>query len=208
MRTLLRLPLPLLVAALAVAEEKETASAPAGKTAITETKSCPLCKLPGRASLFAGTVRPCPADCTKLCCTGTKVVFVLKGVTGTAAARKITGALAGLEGVQITNARHEPGRIALRHAPDKVTRAQLRNIITGSGYQVTGEQATFSLRGLTTAKLAATVETAILTDPGVTGIEAVCNKSGKAIVVFNPTKTSPQKITTAIHTTPCRVVTP
>ena len=208
MRTLLRLPLPLLVAALAVAEEKGTAPAPAGKAAITETKSCPLCKLPGRASLFAGTVKPCPADCTKLCCMGTKVVFVLKGVADTTTTRKITGALAGLEGVQITNASHEPGRVALRYAPDKVTRAQLRNIITGSGYQVTGEQATFSLRGLTTEKLATTVENAILADPGVKGIEAVCHKRGRAIVVFDPRKTTPQKIAAAIHTTPCRVVTP
>ncbi|MFP6884630.1 MAG: cation transporter [Roseibacillus sp.] len=208
MKTLLCLFLPLLTTTLTLAEGKKTPATPAGDGATIKKKSCPLCKLPGRAALFAGAARPCPTDCTKLCCKGTEVVFVVKGVTDAAGVRKITGALAGLEGVQIENVSHESGRAVLRHAPDKITRTQLREIIIGCGYQVTGEQAAFSLEGLTTEKLAAAVESAIRAAPGVTGIETVCHKSGRAIVVFDPVRTTPRKIAAAINATPCKVVIP
>ena len=57
-------------------------------------------------------------------------------------------------------------------------------------------------------KLAAAVESAIRAAPGVTGIETVCHKSGRAIVVFDPVRTSPRKIAAAINATPCKVVIP
>jgi copper chaperone CopZ len=208
MKSLLCIFLPLLAPTLTLAEGEKPPATPAGEISPIRKKSCPLCKLPGRAALFAGAARPCPADCARLRCKGTEVVFVVKGVTDAAGARKITGALAEREGVQIENVSHESGRAVLRHAPDKVTRTQLREIIMGCGYQVTGEQAAFSLEGLTTEKLAAAVESAIRAAPGVTGIETVCHKSGRAIVVFDPVRTSPRKIAAAINATPCKVVIP
>ena len=91
MRALLRLTLPLLIAALAVAEEKETAPLPAGKTALTEKKSCPLCKLPGRAALFAGNAKAgkCITDCADLCCKGAELVLLLEGIANKDGARRV-----------------------------------------------------------------------------------------------------------------------
>ena len=103
MRTLLRLTLPLLVAALAVAEEKETAPLPAGKTALTEKKSCPLCKLPGRAALFAGNAKTgkCITDCADLCCNGAELVVLLEGIAHQDGARRVIAALDGLKEVKV-----------------------------------------------------------------------------------------------------------
>ena len=210
MRTLLRLPLPLLVAALAVAEEKETAPPPAGKAALTEKKSCPLCKLPGRAALFAGNAKAgkCITDCADLCCKGRKVVFIVDGMTGPTGIHRINTALSSVEGAQAESITPQSGRVVLRYAPDQMTRMQLRKLISGCGYKVTGEQETFSLEGLTTKKLASTVEKAIRSDPGVHGIEAVCYRSGKAIVIFDPDRTSIRKIAAVINSTPCKVQLP
>ena len=115
MRTLLRLTLPLLVAALAVAEEKETAPLPAGKTALTEKKSCPLCKLPGRAALFAGNAKTgkCITDCADLCCKGAELVLLLEGIANKDGARRVIAALDGLKELKVKGVLADTGRTIL-----------------------------------------------------------------------------------------------
>jgi len=98
--------------------------------------------------------------------------------------------------------------VRIRYAPEKITKAKLRNIIRGCGFEITGEQKTFAVEGLNTRALADNVEAAIRKEPGVTTIETVCPASQKAIVVFDPLQTSVQKIAAAINSTSCRVISP
>ena len=207
MKTVFCLALSLLSAMLVMAEEGKQKPLPPVKAG-TPGKNCPLCKLPGRAALFAGATRPCPTNCLSLCCKGREVVFIVEDKIGPTGTSRINAALSAIEGAQAESISPQSDRVALRYAPNKVTRMQLRKLISGCGSQITGEQETFSLEGLTTEKLAAIVEKAIQSEPGVNRIEAVCHRSGKAIVIFDPDRTSIRKIAATINSTPCKVALP
>ena len=171
------------------------------------TQLCPLCKLPGRANLFAGTVR-CPLTCSKLCCKGKSIVLVIEGIIDSNGASRINSALSGLDGVQPQNTSPDSSHVRIRYAPKKITKEKLREIIRRCGFGITGEQETYTIEGLNTRALADKVEAAIRKEPGITSIETVCAVNQKAIVVFDPLKTNTQKIAAAINSTPCRVMRP
>jgi len=207
LKTLFFLSLFLLVTNFSQGEEKKQVISPTAENQRSK-QPCPLCKLPGRAALFAGGVTKCPPNCRNLCCDGTSVVLVLRGVIDPSGASRITTALSALEGVLPQSTFSDSGHVRIRYAPEKITKAKLRNIIRGCGFEITGEQKTFAVEGLNTRALADNVEAAIRKEPGVTTIETVCPASQKAIVVFDPLQTSVQKIAAAINSTSCRVISP
>lgn len=187
--------LPLLLLALspvALAEDKP--AAPPVK------KDCPLCKLPGRAALFAGGPAACPADCTKLCCKGTAVTYLVEGLVCARCTNKVTTALTKIEGVEVESVSHESGQAVLKYDPAKVKPAQLKAAIVDCGYKITGEQVSFSVTGLTDDRSAAAVEKALLSARGIQKIETVCHKSGVAIVTFDSAKTNRESIAALINT--------
>ena len=188
-------------------EEKKQASSPTSEHE-GATQLCPLCKMPGRANLFAGTVSRCPLTCSKLCCKGKSIVLVIEGIIDSNGASQINSALSVLDGVQPQNTSPDSSHVRIRYAPKKITKEKLRDIIRRCGFGITGEQETYAIEGLNTQALADEVEAAIRTEPGIASIEAVCHINQKAIVVFDPLKTSTQKIAAAINSTPCRVMRP
>ena len=208
MRKLLCLPLSLLVAALAVAEEKETAPAPAGKAAITKTKSCPLCKLPGRAALFAGSAKAgkCITDCADLCCKGTELVLLLEGIANQDGARQVTAALGELKDVKVKGVLAESGRTILNYNTTQLTAAQVRGILERAGFKVAGELCTFKIAGLGKPGAADVLVAALASTTGVSAIDTVCQATGQAIIEYDPAKTSPRRLAAAINATPCKVI--
>ena len=208
MRTLLRLPLPLLVAALAVAEEKETAPPPAGKAALTEKKSCPLCKLPGRAALFAGNAKAgkCITDCADLCCKGAELVLLLEGIANQDGARQVTVALDGLKDVKVKGVLAETGRTILNYNTTQLTAAQVRAILERAGFKVAGELCTFKIAGLGKPGANDVLVEALASTTGVSAIDTVCQATGQAIIEYDPAKTSPQRLAVVINATPCKVI--
>ena len=168
-------------------------------------KDCPLCKLPGRAALFAGNARACPEDCAKLCCTGTEITFAVDGLTCDRCSSKVKKALAALEGVEVVSVSHEAGRAVLKYDPAKRKPGELRRAISSAGYKVSAEVASFRISGLKDEAAAVAVETALRALRGVRRIETVCHNSGKAVVTFDPDKTNREKITAAINTTRFKV---
>lgn len=197
----------LLLADLSVGQKKQGNTPPSAE-AEGAISPCPLCKFPGRAALFAGTATRCRPDCGKLCCKGTSVVLVVQGITDANRSSQITGALSALEGVMPVSTSPKSGLVKVTYAPEKVTRGTLRSVIRGCGFKITGEQKTFAIEGLTSRSLAERVEEAILREPGIAAIEAVCSVSQRAVVVFDPEQTTTRKITAAINSTPCRVINP
>ncbi len=210
MRTLLRLPLPLLVAALAVAEEKETAPPPAGKAALTEKKSCPLCKLPGRAALFAGNAKAgkCITDCADLCCKGAELVLLLEGIANQDGARQVTAALDGLKDVKVKGVLAETGRTILNYNTTQLTAAQVRAILERAGFKVAGELCTFKIAGLGKPGAADVLVEALASTTGVSAIDTVCQATGQAIIEYDPAKTSLRRLAAVINSTTCKVVLP
>ncbi len=189
--------LALLAAPLAFAEETQTAS-PAKKV-------CPLCKLPGRAALFAGAAKACPAGCARLCCTGTMVTYRVEGLVCDRCSAKLTRALAALEGVLVESVTLQSGHAVMKYDPAKVKPARLIDTIVAAGFEVTAELASFKLTGLTDAKAVEAVEKALAAADGISNIETVCHKTGTAVVLFDPAKTTREKIAAAINTTRCKV---
>lgn len=197
---LVLLPILLLAAALGAPAEEKSAAAPTAKK-----KDCPLCKLPGRAALFAGKTKSCPADCTKLCCKGVEVSFIVAGMSCERCSNKVTTAFAKLEGVKVEKVDHESGLATLKYDPAKTKAEHLSAIIAKCGYKVTGEQVSFVVAGLADEKNAQIVEEALVKSSGVTRIVTVCNESGRAIVNFDPAQTDRAKIAAAINTTAFKV---
>jgi copper chaperone CopZ len=189
--------LVLSLAPLASAQE-QPAPAPA-------KKDCPLCKLPGRAALFAGGPAACPADCVKLCCKGIPVTYLIAGLVCDRCTDKITAALAKIGGVKVEAVSHETGQTVLKYDPAKVQPAQLTAAIVNCGYKVTGEQASFKVVGLIDDTSAAVVEKALVALQGVQQVTTVCHKSGRAIVNFDPAKTDRTQVAAAINTTRFKV---
>ena len=159
-------------------------------------KDCPLCKLPGRAALFAGPAKSCPADCAKICCTGTEVTYLVEGLVGDRCSAKVTTALTAIDGVKVEALTYQDGQAVVKYDPAKVKPAQLVATIAASGYKVTG---------LTDESSAGVVEKALVATRGVRRIETVCHKSGVAIVVFDPAQTSRNKIAAVINSTKFKV---
>jgi copper chaperone CopZ len=168
-------------------------------------KDCPLCKFPGRAALFAGPAKSCPADCAKLCCTGTEVTYLVEGLVGDRCSANVTTALTSIDGVKVEALSHQDGQAVVKYDPAKVKPAQLVATIVASGYKVTGEQVSFKVTGLTDESSAGVMEKALVATEGVRRIETVCHKSGVAIVVFDPAQTSRDKIAAAINSTKFKV---
>ena len=207
MRTLLFL-LPLLIAPLTLAGEKQTANAPSGKTPITGKKDCPLCKLPGRAALFAGSAKAgkCIADCADLCCNGAELVLLLEGIANRDGARQVTAALDGLKDVKVQGVLAETGRTILNYNTTQLTAAQVRDILDRAGFKVAGELCTFKIAGLGKPGAADVLVEALASTAGVSAIDTVCQATGQAIIEYDPAKTSPQRLAAAINATPCKVI--
>ena len=180
--------------------QKQTAPVPASLK-----KDCPLCKLPGRAALFAGGPAACPADCVKLCCKGTPVTYLVAGLVCERCTDKITAALNKIKGVKVEAVSHETGQAVLKYDPAQVKPAQLTAAIVDCGYKVTGEQASFKVTGLIDDNCAAVVENALVALQGVQQVATVCHKSGRAIVNFDPAQTDRNQIAAAINTTKFKV---
>ena len=199
--------LVLCIASSSPGEEKNQTIPPAsGNKEIKQP--CPLCKLPGRAHLFAGTVSRCPPTCSKPCCKARSVVLVVERVIDSQGAGRITSALSVLEDVKPHYTIPDSRCVRIRYAPEKITKEKLRDVIQRCGFRITGEQETYAIEGLNTRALADKVEAAIRKEPGIASIETVCPVNQKAIVIFDPLKTNSQKIADAINSTPCRVMRP
>jgi copper chaperone CopZ len=194
-----------IVLSLLVLTSAPLASAQEQPAPVPVKKDCPLCKLPGRAALFAGGPRACPADCVKLCCKGTPVTYLVAGLVCERCTDKLTAALTKIGGVKVETVSHETGQAVLKYDPAQVKPAQLTAAIVDCGYKVTGEQASFKVAGLIDDTSAAVVENALVALQGVQQVATVCHKSGRAIVNFDPAKTDRNQVAAAINATKFKV---
>ena len=192
--------LSLLLASLALAEEG------ADKEIAPTAGDCPLCKTPNRAALFAGVAPACPADCKKLCCTGTEVAYYLKGIACTRTAHGLRNIVEELEGVETVSIIAKTGLAVIRYDSKRYDPAQLRAALGERLFPVVAEQATFKIPTLTSEDGARVVEAALAKVEAVTRIETVCHRSAQTVVVFDPARTNRAKLAAAIDATGFNVV--
>lgn len=164
---------------------------------------CPLCELPNRAAILAG--RKCPEGCAKLCCTGTEANYVVKDMTCANCSGKVKAALAKLEGVQTRAVCHKSGHAVVKYDPAKIKPESVIAAINATGFNVVGEKVRYQVTGMTCAGCSRAVEKVLAEAEGVTKVESVCHQSGQATVVFDPAKTSKDKIAATIDQTKFKV---
>lgn len=149
---------------------------------------CPLCKAPNRAALLAGLVKPCPADCNELCCTGTPATFLVEGLVCVNCSSAVTAALAKLDGVRVTAVCHNTGQALVKYDADRITPQQLVATIVAAGHPVTGEKLTFAAPGMTDEHTAAALEAALVRIEGVKKIVTTIGPHPRVDLVVTPGK--------------------
>ena len=173
-----------------------------------QKKPCPLCKVPGRAALFAGgfKARPCDAACAKLCCKGTELVLLLDAVATEGGARKVTAALSGLKGVEVAGVLGESGRTLMKYSPARTSPSEVRGALERAGLKITAELCAFRITGLEKPGASDILVEALASTAGVRAIDAVCPATGQAIIEYDPARTTRQRLVAAINATPCKVI--
>ncbi len=198
-----------LTAGAACAEDREQKASPAAGPRQEQTrKNCPLCKVPGRAALLAGNAkaRPCATSCANLCCKGTELVLLLEGIATTDGARKVTAALSRLKDVEVRGVLPESGRTILNYNSTQLSAARVRSTLERAGFKIAGELRTFKIAGLAKPGATEILVEVLASTTGVSAIDTVCAATGQAIIEYDPARTSPQRLTAAINTTPCKVI--
>ncbi|MBJ05956.1 MAG: hypothetical protein CMO40_02400 [Verrucomicrobiaceae bacterium] len=193
----------------ACAQEREVKTSPLPETnQQASQKSCRLCQVPGRAALLAGrvTIEKCLADCTDLCCTGTELVLVLAGFTKEDESAQLAASLSGLKAVLIRELLSESGRTILKYDAEQTSALQLRTTLKGAGFRIISELCTFKIDGLRKPGASNALREVLASTVGVSAIDTICEATGQAIIEYDPARTNPQRLATAINATPFRVI--
>lgn len=136
--------------------------------------------------------------------TKSKASFAVSGMTCGGCEGKLSKKLKAVDGVTVDGVCSKSGKACVSYDADKVTKEQLMEVVTKSGFKLDGEMVSLPVDGMTCGGCSSKVKNAIAALDGVSA-NSVCHKSGKATVTFDPAKTSACKITAAINTTPFKV---
>jgi copper chaperone CopZ len=147
---------------------------------------------------MAGTARQCPADCQKLCCTGTEVTYLVEGLVCTDCSSKVTAALAQLDGVAVEAVCHNTGQARLRYDPAKVAPKALIAAIVAAGHPVTGERISLEVPGMTNETRAAGIESSLQSVKGVLRIVTTVAARPTLTVTIDPSLTTRAEILATI----------
>jgi len=143
--------------------------------------------------------KECSKDSAK--CSKSKATFAVAGMTCGGCEGKLTKMLKAVDGVDVNAVCSKSGKACVNFDADKVSKKELMDVVTKSGFKLQGEMVSIPVKNMTCGGCSSKVKNAIAALDGVSG-NAVCHKSGKATVTFDPAKTSKDKIVAAINTTP------
>lgn len=129
-----------------------------------------------------------------------KVEYKVSTLACAACEQKVTAALASIEGVNNPSACSKAKHAKLTYDPAKVKKAQLVAAIEKAGFKVDGEVLNAQVSGMKCAGCSGKVSNALTKLPGVTE-QNVSHETGKVVVVFDPSKTTLEKVTAAINET-------
>ena len=166
---------------------------------------CKKCDVPSRAAVVAGAKKE-GGECAGAC-SASSVTYVVTGMTCGGCEGKVADKLAKIEGVEVEKICSKSGHAVVKYDAKKVKPEVLIATINATGYKVTGEQASFKVKGMTCGGCTSKVSDVLAKTEGVTKVEKVCSKGGCAVVVFDPAKTDKEKVAAANNTTPYTVVT-
>ena len=82
----------------------------------------------------------------------------------------------------------------------------MRSTLERAGFKIAGELRTFKIAGLAKPGATEILVEVLASTTGVSAIDTVCAATGQAIIEYDPARISPQRLTAAINTTPCKVI--
>ncbi len=139
----------------------------------------------------------CEKSCDKA---ANQTVFAVTGMTCGGCTDGITKYLAAMDGISTVSACHKSGHVSLVLNEEKAKKSDVITAITKKGYKVAGERVSFSLSDCKSGGCSSDMKTALEGTDGVIAVEKYCTKSGKAVVVFDPAKTSKTFLSAIIKT--------
>lgn len=139
----------------------------------------------------------CEKSCDKA---ANQTVFAVTGMTCGGCTDGITKQLAAMEGISAVSACHKSGHVSLVLDESKMKKSDVMTAITKKGYKVAGERVSFALAKKASGGCSSDMKTALEDTDGVIAVEKFCTKSGHAVVVFDPAKTSKSFLSAIIQT--------
>jgi len=144
------------------------------------------------------------AECAKTACSADKVTFAVAGMTCGGCEGKLSKMFTSVEGVTVDKVCSKSGKACLKYDSEKVSKKDLMAVVKKSGFKLKGEQVTLPVSGMTCGGCSGKVSKALASLEGVS-TSAVCHKSNKAVVTFDPSKTCATSVTKAINKTGFKV---
>jgi len=144
------------------------------------------------------------AECAKTACSAEKVTFAVDGLTCGGCENKLSKMFTSVDGVTVDKVCSKSGKASLNYDSKKVSKKDLMAVVAKSGFKLKGEQVTLPVSGMTCGGCSGKVSKALASLDGVSK-SAVCHKSNKAVVTFNPEKVCASKVTAAINKTGFKV---
>ena len=159
------------------------------------------------------------AECAATCSTGdaccaaetaapakfTKVEYKIDGMTCAGCSIKVNNALTQIKGVKVEKVCHEGNVAAVSYDRSKVKDRDVIAAINKTGFKVKAEMIEVKVDGMTCAGCSTKVGNALTKIDGVKE-QKVCHVSKHALVEFDPSKVSSDKIIAAINQTGFKVV--
>lgn len=140
------------------------------------------------------------AACASACTKGEAVTFKVDGMTCGGCASKLSKNLASVEGVTVEKVCAKSDKAVVKYNADKVCSKSVMAAVEKSGFKVAGQEVTIPVSGMTCGGCSGKVTRALAALDGVSD-SAVCHKSGKAVVTFDPSKTCSKTVAKTIEKT-------
>ncbi|MGA1238740.1 MAG: heavy-metal-associated domain-containing protein [Limisphaerales bacterium] len=147
----------------------------------------------------------CAEGAEKACCTDkqaklTKVQYEVKDMSCAACEDKVSKSLASVAGVGEASACSKEKYVKVAYDSSKVKDKDLMAAIKKAGFTVSSETVEVGVEGMHCGGCSGKVSEALAKIKGVQK-QDVCHESGKAVVKFDPSQTSQEKVLAAINGT-------
>jgi Cu+-exporting ATPase len=152
----------------------------------------------------------CAEGSEKACCADkaanlTKVQYEVKDISCADCENKVSQALASVAGVGEASACSKEKYVKVAYDSSKVKDKDLMAAIKKAGFTVSSETLEVGVEGMHCGGCSGKVSEALAKVKGVQKQE-VCHESGKAVVKFDPSQTSQDKVLAAINGTGFKIV--
>ena len=135
---------------------------------------------------------------------GNSVALKVTGMTCGGCEGKVKRAIAGLDGATLTSVSAKEGMAHVAYDESKCKKADIVKAINATGLKAVGEEMTYKVDGMSCVSCEGKVKKALAQVDGVE-VKSVSKAEGKAVLVFDSSKVSEDKVMAALKSTGYKV---